>query len=137
MRTSLTLKHDLRIKKAELLPYLQQVQKFGELHPLIRKVVELSPGKYEVEEPVIIFNKVLYPNRYTIEIIADDSRIKYIGNVKSIVRIEIDFIVEDKTEGCGLREDIVITGPIGIIHIVKGMIGRIHKQMFMNIGKIK
>ncbi|WP_428663612.1 SRPBCC family protein [Runella sp.] len=118
-------------------------RKFGELHPHMVEVNELSKTaaggiEYEVKEEVVLLGFLKMRPEYKAEVIEieKDKHIRYVSNVKGGINLVIDFtFIPDKTTSSVLVEEkIEIKGNSLLIAYFSTILKNAHLQLFNHLS---
>lgn len=139
----LQLRHSFQADMRAVYDYLLDLKKFGEMHPFMVKVREISKPAanitdYEVKEEAILLGFIKMKPVYFAKVIELQrfKQIQYFSNVKGGIVLTIDFTFEeDLINGTvNVLETIEVKGNALLISYFLGVVKKAHLQLFENLA---
>ena len=119
-----------------------QLEKFGELHPNMTRVVELGKPEphitgYEIFEDVTLFGFIKMKPRYKAKVVEVEKgkHIQYLSHVQDGIFLAINFYFTENAGKYIVREEIEITGNPIIAMVLMGIIKKAHTQIHESLKK--
>lgn len=140
---SILLHYSLPDDFAQVYESILNFRKFGEFHPYMVEVNELSRTaaggiEYEVKEEITLLGFLKMQPGYKAEVfeIEKDRHVRYISNVKGGIKLLIDFtFTHDKNSGkVAVAEKIEIKGNRLLIAYFTTILKKAHIQLFNNLS---
>ncbi len=141
---TLHLQHSLDSELSRVYEYILDFRKFGEIHPYMVEVNELSKTasngiKYEVKEETVLLGFLKMKPEYKAEVIEMEphKHIQYLSNVKGGIVLVIDFMfTEDKNlNRVVVLENIQVKGNRFLIAYFMSILQKAHLQLFDNLAR--
>lgn len=143
-KKTILLNHSFDGKVEAVYDYILDFKKFGEIHPYMKEVIELSkiePNSinYEVKEEAILLGFLKTKPVYEVEVIELEAQkhIRYFSHIKGTILLNIDFIFpeNDTKNTFNLTERVEIKGnPLPIAYFAS-ILKKAHLQTFENLRK--
>src|SRR6478735_10562220 len=133
MATTIQINSTIEAPAEQLYPYFSDLEKFGELHPLIKSVKKFNDGLILVTEHIPLIGTLGFDNKYVVEVIASPlNKVTYKIRLPLWVRLTIDFsFVPSNAIPTVLTETIVIKG-IFPARLVLGVMIKKYHQMILD-----
>lgn len=118
-------------------------RKFGELHPYMVEVRQLSKTtrdgiEYSVKEELLLLGFLKMHPQYKAEVIeiTKNKHVQYLSNVKGGIVLVIDFTFsfDENRREVGVSEEITITGNRLLIVYFSTILQKAHLQLFDNLA---
>lgn len=143
-KKTILLNHSFDGKVEAVYDYILDFKKFGEIHPYMKEVIELSkiePNSinYEVKEEAILLGFLKTKPVYEVEVIELEAQkhIRYFSHIKGTILLNIDFIFpeNDTKNTFNLTERVEIKGNPLLIAYFASILKKAHLQTFENLRK--
>jgi len=143
-KKALLLYHSFDGKFDDVYEHILDFKKFGEIHPLMKKVTELSkigPNSinYEVNEEALLLGFLKIKPVYEVEVIELEAQkhIRYFSHIKSAILLNIDFVFPENGSNTtfNLTERVEIKGNPLLIAYFAAILKKAHLQTFENLRK--
>jgi hypothetical protein len=140
---TLHLQHSLDGELSRVYEYILDFKKFGEIHPYMVEVNELSKTankgiEYEVKEETVLLGFLKMKPEYKAEVIEIEpfKHIRYVSNVKGGIVLVIDFtFTEDKNlNRVVVSETIQVQGNRFLIAYFISILQKAHLQLFAHLA---
>jgi hypothetical protein len=141
---TLLLTHAFDGKFEDVYEHILNLRKFGELHPYMKEVVELSKVEpnsitYEVKEETFLFGFLKIKPIYEAEVIELETQkhIRYFSPIKGAILLNINFIFPENYSNTNfeLVERIELKGNALLIAYFASILKKAHWQTFENLRK--
>lgn len=139
----LQLRHSFQAELRGVYDYLLDLRKFGEIHPFMVEVREISKPAvnitdYEVKEEAVLLGFIKMKPVYFAKVLEIQrfKHIQYFSNVKGGIVLTIDFTFEENlTNGTvNVLETIEVKGNALLISYFLGVVKKAHLQLFENLA---
>lgn len=139
---TLHLQHSLDSELSRVYEYILDFRKFGEIHPYMVEVNELSKTasngiKYEVKEETVLLGFLKMKPEYKAEVIEIEpfKHIRYVSNVKGGIVLAIDFrfTQAENPRRAVVSETIEVKGNRLLIAYFMTIVKKAHLQLFENL----
>lgn len=136
------LEHSFVGDFASVYESILDLRKFGELHPYMIEVSELSKTtsngiEYSVKEEVLLLGFLKMNPEYKAEVIEieKNKHVQYISNVKGGIRLVIDFTFshDENRRAVLVNEQVNIAGNRFLIAYFSTILQKAHLQLFDNL----
>jgi hypothetical protein len=143
-KKTLLLYHSFDRKFDDVYEHILNFKKFGDVHPYMKKVTELSKiepnsTNYEVKEKVFLLGFVKTKPVYKAKVIELEAQkhIRYFSHIKSAFLLNIDFVFSENglNTAFNLTERIEIKGNPLLIVYFASILKKTHLQTFENLRK--
>lgn len=114
--------------------FLTDMQKFASVHPVISQIDNTGNESYLVHE-TLKFGFIPFSFTYpvSIEKSALDKTVIIRATVFKVTKIEMKFALKADDDYTIIEEEILLTSPLPIKFIMKGIFKKQHHQLFKNI----
>jgi hypothetical protein len=131
MATIIIIESTIEASAEQLYPYFENVEKFGEIHPLIKSVMKLRDNLYLVSERINLIGNLGFINRYEVVVATSPySKVDYKIQLPLGVSLAIDFTFTPLSPAQTIiKETIVIKGFFPARFILGVMIKKYHHQI--------
>lgn len=143
-KKTILLNHSFDGKIEAVYDYILDFKKFGEIHPYMKEVTELSkiePNSthYEVKEEALLLGFLKTKPIYEVEVIELEAQkhIRYFSHIKGAILLNIDFVFRenDTKNTIDLTERVEIKGNSLLIAYFASILKKAHLQTFENLKK--
>lgn len=143
-KKTILLNHSFDGKVEAVYDYILDFKKFGEIHPYMKEVTELSKiepnsTNYEVKEEALLLGFLKTKPVYEVEVIELEAQkhIRYFSHIKGTILLNIDFIFpkNDTKNTFNLTERVEIKGNPLLIAYFASILKKAHLQTFENLRK--
>jgi len=134
---SITLKTRIKAAKADLYPYFHDFEKFGELHPLMKKVTKTGTKTFYVNESVLLLGFIPMKPEYSVEVVENGGTIIYNSHVRKGVDLQIRFSFSEHGDGyTTITEQVDVTAIAVIARILLYTIKKAHTDIFRALERL-
>ena len=143
-KKTILLDHYFDRKFDDVYEHILNFKKFGEIHPLMKKVTELSKNEpksinYKVNEEALLLGFLKIQPTYEVEVIELEAQkhIRYFSHIKSAFLLNIDFVFSENGSNTAfnLTERVEIKGNPLLIAYFASILKKTHLQTFENLRK--
>ena len=143
-KKTLLLYHSFDRKFDDVYEHILNFKKFGDVHPYMKEVTELSkiePNSinYEVNEEALLLGFLKIKPVYEVEVIELEAQkhIRYFSHIKSAILLNIDFVFPENGSNTAfnLTERVEIKGNPLLIAYFSSILKKTHLQTFENLRK--
>ncbi|GAB2637061.1 hypothetical protein GCM10027035_33450 [Emticicia sediminis] len=141
---TILLNHSFDGKIEAVYDYILDFKKFGEIHPYMKEVTELSKiepnsTNYEVKEEALLLGFLKTKPIYEVEVIELEAKkhVRYFSHIKGAILLTIDFLFpeNDTKNTFDLTERVEIKGNPLLIAYFASILKKAHLQTFENLRK--
>jgi len=138
------LNHSFDRKFDNIYEHILNLKKFGEIHPFMKEVIELSKiepnsANYEVKEEALLLGFLKTKPVYEVEVIELEAQkhIRYFSHIKGAILLNIDFIFPENSSNTAfdLIERVEIKGNPLLIAYFASILKKAHLQTFENLRR--
>jgi hypothetical protein len=138
------LNHSFDRKIEGIYDYILDFKKFGEIHPYMKEVTELSKiepncTNYEVKEEALLLGFLKTKPVYEVEVIELEAQkhIRYFSHIKGAILLNIDFVFSenDTKNTFDLIERVEIKGNPLLIAYFASILKKAHLETFENLRR--
>lgn len=143
-KKTILLNHSFDGKIEAVYDYILDLKKFGEIHPYMKEVTELSKiepnsTNYEVKEEALLLGFLKTKPIYEVEVIELEAQkhVRYFSHIKGTILLNIDFIFPENSSNTAfdLIERVEIKGNPLLIAYFASILKKAHLQTFENLKK--
>jgi hypothetical protein len=121
---------------AKLYPHYNELEKFGNLHPLITKVTPKGNNTFLINENLLLLGFIPMKPEYSAEVIEKDGKIFYYSKVKKNVDLEISFSFKEENGTTVITEEVKVEGNALVAAILLKTIRKAHSEIFIRLRKL-
>ncbi|MCD6066587.1 MAG: hypothetical protein K0S33_1413 [Bacteroidetes bacterium] len=134
----MTIRYKIEKPIEQVYPYLSDMQKFMEVHPVIYKVDHLSGQEYLFYETLkVLFIPVSFSYKVSLTKTVENKQVVIYSRVQPGVYLDLIFDIEQDGTGTHVRETIKIKALPGIKQLFTSIIRKAHLRFFENLKAIK
>jgi hypothetical protein len=134
---SITLSARINGSREELSEHFRDLEKFGKLHPLIRKVTMTGSNTFLINESLLLLGFIPMKPEYSAEVIEADGCIIYNSHVKKGVDLRIIFSFSTDPEGyTTITERVDVSANVLVARILLHTIQKAHTEIFRALEKL-
>ena len=131
------LNHTIAKPVEQVYPYLSDMEKFVQVHPVVYKVEKIGETEYQFCEKIkIIFIPFDFKYKVNLKSILHNKDVEMHSNVKKGVHLELKFSFLSRNNSTHVEEIILIKSNFFVRLVFQSVIKRVHKKMFKNISEI-
>jgi len=143
-KKTILLDHYFDRKFDDVYEHILNFKKFGEIHPWMKKVTELSKNEpksinYKVNEEALLLGFLKIQPTYEVEVIELEAQkhVRYFSHIKSAILLIIDFVFPENVSNTAfnLTERVEIKGNPLLIAYFASILKKTHLQTFENLRK--
>ena len=134
MPLSFVLHHSIKSRPERIQPFFEHMERFGDLHPLIKGVTQTGPNEYLIRERMA-FSFFTFNYKATVSV-HNGNEVHYIAYpffLTLTIAFKFSFLkAENHTV---ITESVHIKGPFIVAFILKAFVKKAHKKVVVNLKK--
>jgi carbon monoxide dehydrogenase subunit G len=128
------LTYSLNKPAEEIYPYLSDMQKFVEVHPVIYKAEQLGEAEYLCYEKIrFVFIPFDFSYKVNLRNLSLNNYVEMDSNIQKGVYLQLQFNLLSNNDQTEIKETINIKANFFVRMIFQNTIRKVHKKLFINI----